>query len=253
MSGLTIDDISKELEKKAHQNIWSKHTLWCGWMSRLDNTHMWYVLPLEYEILKKLTGVGPPYVQVKIGGRLTLRFLGKEDNLTMPPGNVWLEEWEDGLPSHLEGLLNDRERLLTNWARAIHNDMKTKKDIWDNAYEEGIVYFLKHRHLVRCVGRVLDESMEDHDLTKTNLVLYALAYMWYWPKHLERDEQVKKLSGEVVRMRHLAQEDHHPEHREIEHGEVNARRLFCDRLSVHIQKNPGEDGQNGRSRLCIAQ
>ena len=81
--------------------------------------------------------------------------------------------------------------------------------------------------------------MSDHDLTKSTLYQYALAYLWHWP--IPKEQTLKELAWEIVRYRHLELEDHHPEYSD---GPVDYTKLIIDRLAVHIQKD-GDDGMNG--------
>ncbi len=239
---VTVEEIETLLAKMLQDAVpwWKQSPLWQGWATKLDNTHLWYMLPIEYNILCKLTEQQPIYLEANIADRITLYFLGTNKQLAMPAGEIWQDEWKDGLPEKLASKLDEKEKVLIHWAERLWSSLKENRDHWDKAYKDGLVYFLRHRHLVRSVGKLLEESMEDHDLTKTNLVLYALAYSWYWPE--ERDEVDTKLARAVIHKRHLAQEDHHPE---FESGVINPHRLFCDRLAVHIQKNPGDDEEFG--------
>ena len=100
-----------------------------------------------------------------------------------------------------------------------------------------------HRCLVRRVGNLTKVDMADHDLTKSRIVHIGLAYAYHWCGG-ERDDQLLKLAGACVRAGHCTQEDHHPEFQTSANGEVDTNKLFVDRVSVHVQKDPN-DGELG--------
>ena len=205
---------------------WHQASLWAGWATQLDGSHIWYVLPNEYDILVTMTDIRPNYVDATCGA-IRMRILG-----TLSPELVTGRLWHDDLP--VDG-------TLSQLAHAVHKDMEQtgRADIWHKSYQEAEEYFKRHRHLVRCSGLILGIDMEDHDLTKTKLFHYAIGYLWHWSA--EQSTQMKDLAWKVVREQHLTQEDHHPEFE----GIVNPHKLFVDRLAVGIQKNKIKDDIGG--------
>ncbi len=206
----------------------SLHWMWQNWSSQLDNSTYRYVLADEYEIVSKTTGSKPRFVEGRCGP-ITMRFLGKHTKS------------ED----HTVGCLGPPEMAVKNdkseFIQLLCEDLKDpiKEQYWNGAHKAGLEYFRKHRRLVRHVGEMLGVNMDDHDLTKTKIVLLALAYMWNWP--VEKDDIMKKASRDVVTSGHLEREDHHPQ---FLGGQVAPDKLFCDRLAVHLQKD-ADDGLRG--------
>ncbi len=143
------------------------------------------------------SGMYPAYKE-SICGEITLWILGiKEQNASKEI------LWEDTV--HLKGLLG-------TWAGAVQQEMQDQggDGIWRQALEEAIAYFRMHMQLVRKMGRLLSMDMNDHDLTKTKLVQYALAYLWHWPG--KQFTSMKDMAWEVIHKCHMTLMDHFPSH-----------------------------------------
>ncbi len=220
------DELTVWIHTLLPDTYWYEDEVWAGWATQLDSSNIWYVLPDEYEILAFNTGLRPMCLKARCGA-IDLRILG-----IAVPEQVAGRLWRDDLP--VDG-------TICQWASAVYEDMKNtgREELWQKAFIGALEYFKHHRHLVRCAGHLLGIDMDDHDLTKTKLFHYALGYLWHWSA--EQCDQMKDLAWKVVRERHLTQEDHHPEFM----GQVDALKLFTDRLSVGIQKSTRCDGEGG--------
>ena len=216
------------LEHFCTMSAWKQNPLWTSWATSLDKTDIWYVLPEEYHILCKATQLLPAY-STWTKDNVTLYILGKLSTASITQSDFWCEQ----MPT---------DTSLSKWAKYVHHqkieDPVTRQK-WEIAYKSAWDYFLTHRKLVRLVGRLLGTDMENHDLTKTTLFHYALAYLWHWDG--PQDSAMKELAWAVVREQHLSREDHHPEFS----GTVDFSKLVTDRLAVHLQKDTKNDGMRG--------
>ena len=206
-------------------------SIWSSWATQLDRSDVMYVLLDEYKILAKATGYTIPYVEATCGS-IDMLFIGRKSLQEGTPLQFWHENFQG---------VDD---VKTQFAQILNEDLRDPKMAahWRQSFKESVSYFGVHRWLVRNIGNLLGVDMDDHDLTKTTLVLYALGYLWHWPAEKPDDNDIRKdAAWKVVTECHLTQEDHHPEF----HGsQVDASKLFCDRLAVHLQKDVS-DGVGG--------
>jgi hypothetical protein len=206
---------------------WYETPLWSSWASRLDNSRTFYVLPDEYSLLVKATGYRPPHFRWSCGDA-NLIILGNSD-----PNSIRHDgQWISSLP---------QEFLLVKWAKTVHNERldTSMKLRWDEAFSDAWNYYVRHRDLVRKIGKVIETDADGHNLTKTTMVLYAIGYVWFWP-HIQ-DHTTKELAVKVIRERHLKREDHYVEYP----GMVDPKRVVADKLATHILYDKECDGQKG--------
>ena len=219
---VTLDNALQELPACDLDCIWS------SWATQLDDSDALYVLSDDYDTLACATGVNVPHIRVTCGST-KMSFIGR-----VPDRKTTWKFWHE----------NFAENAMTRFARILDEDLCNPDMVshWDQSYKESLAYFRMHRRLVCGVGGLLGIDMDDHDLTKTTLVLYALGYLWHWPAQKPADGDIRKEAAwKVVREGHLTREDHHPE---FSGGPVDAAKLFCDRLAIHLQKDP-DDGVGG--------
>ena len=214
---------------------WMNNGMWSSYATRLDNSDIFYVLPDEFQFLVSKTEFEPTHLDANCDG-ISMKILGRAkcSNETQMVCSFWSDD------------LVDDDTTLCLWAKALENDMSKspeRRQIWTQAYGDALAYFEKHRQLVRCAGQLLGIDMDNHDLTKTTIFHHALGYLFHWPEKEGQDDEMKALAWKIVRERHQNQEDHHPEY---QGGSINAHKLFVDRISVGIQKNPmRDDNQRG--------
>ena len=212
---------------------WLLHPMWVTWATELDSTGLWYMLDDDHDLLTSFTNIVVPYIQVKCGN-ISFKIIGHSPYLNKADACLWNDKY------CLTGIVSSD--VMIKWAKAVQESMKDegKNVLWKHAYYDALDYFKLHRKIVRCVGEALDVNMDDHDLSKTTLFQYALGYLFHWRG--EHEDGLKTLAWEVVNKRHLEKEDHHPEYK---NGAVDPIKLFCDRLSVHLQKDKDNDKCNG--------
>jgi len=229
---LDQDSLKTYVMVNMNSHEWLLNPMWVAWATELDSTSLWYVMDDDYDLLTSVTKISVPYVQVKCGN-VSFRIIGARSDLKRVDPCLWDNRYS------VEGDVSCD--VMIKWAKAVQASMNDegRKVLWKHAYYDAVDYYKLHRKIVRCVGEALAVNMDDHDLTKTTLFHYALGYLFHW--YGEHEDTLRKLAWEVVRTKHLKREDHHPEY---DNGPVNAVKLFCDRLSVHLQKDEN-DGSNG--------
>ncbi len=219
------------------ESRWQILPLWVAWATQLDNSGLWYVMDDEYETLISVIEIAHvPYVAVRCG-EVSMKIIGYQkycEEFKEKQEHIWCDEYSQ--------ISEKKMDLLAKWAKIVHENMKLpgQWEVWESAYQDAVEYFQLHRQIVRYMGQTLGLDMEDHDLSKTRLFHYALGYLWHWKG--DHDSSIKDLAWEIVRERHLKKEDHHPE---FTGGQVDSSKLFCDRLSVHLQKDREDDGCKG--------
>ncbi len=228
----TAEDLAWKLNDLADNDVWLTNALWQGWATRLDQTNLWYMLPVEYNLLVKITKMEPPYCEVTVGGELVLWFVGttseQADNADKKekqnlPGQIWTDQYKDGLPKAIQTTLNHEELVMIEWAQMLYDQLQSPDcDKWHKAYDTVMQYWLEHREMARRIGRLLCQSMEDIHLGSTTLMKYAQAYTGYW--NGAHDQKLKDQAFLFM---------HQPSWND-EGQIVNEQRLFCDLLAVHL-------------------
>jgi len=206
---------------------WYQSSLWSGWASRLDDTHIYYVQPEVYSILAKASGYRPPHFLWHCGNT-PLVILGNADPKVVKHDGLWM----DSLP---------KDHILTKWAMKVHHQRQdaSMKEKWDNCFDEARQYNVRHRELTRKIAKIMDLDMDCHNFTKTTLVHYAFGYMWYWKQPYDPD--TKLLAERVIKEWHLQRENHYIEYP----GLMDARKVVADRLAASLMTDKKDDGQKG--------
>ena len=104
--------------------------------------------------------------------------------------------------------------------------------LWKRAFHQSQQYFRIHRDTVLRVSNILNLFCPGHDLTKTKLVIIALGFCWHWEDNTKQ-EFILENAMNLVKICHLQLEDHHPQCEDETAWDL----LFCDRISVHMQKS----------------
>ena len=221
---------------------WKSDPYWVSWATKLDDTDFAYFLPEIYQTLAILTEKTYDYVPVWCGD-ICLYFVGVFCG-DQPFGPFWHDSFTDKM--HI--VESRMARRLCAFAKCLQDDLdKTGLDKWVKSYLDSNSYLTEHRRIVRRVGQLLDVDMDNHDLSKSRIVQIALGFLWHWPGERENSDQISntmELALDAVHAGHLEFENHHPEHATAGMGCVDVDKLFVDRLSVHLQKDP-PDEQNG--------
>ena len=232
---------------------WAESPLWLSHATRLDDTNIFYFTPAVFELLKQ-GAVGPDKWDVHTNDGMVYYVVGMFEGV-QPLGPFYpIPPMERQIDFELEeGEMTDEEDSNTNaladvmkrFSEAVTPHIKNNPKAYHHAMTEATQYFRFHRVIVQEVGEVLGVDMRDHDLTKTRLVQVALAFCWHWPQWAQaaKDKNLKQLAQVLIKKGHLEQEDHHPEYAaakvsERGVGHVDAHKLFTDRVSVHLQKDP---------------
>lgn len=209
--------------------------IWLSWATKLDQSDILYFLPETYDMLTMLTGESPDYLEaVTRNGAMRLYITG------MFPGDQPMNYfWDDAFDDKVHSLPYRLQRMAT-FAKSLQHNLATTNtpSHWCESFIASYSYLTLHRHVVKEVGSMLGVDMVDHDLSKSRIVQIALGYLWHWTgdSHVE---ELKALAMDAVRAGHLEVEDHHPEC-----ATLDVTKLFADRLSVHLQKDPN-DGCGG--------
>ena len=229
-----MQEVQIDITKTILLSDWYTSPLWASWATRLDDSHMFYVLPEEYNILVRVTGVIPSHFVWHIGVT-GIVVLGNADPTTVRhsmfyntniPCNTTLAKWASILENH-------------------RNDEKQRTK-WDSAFYAQWQWTLRHRQLTRHIGRLLEVDMDDMDIPKSTLVQYALAYLYHWPD--SHDNMILKESAtRVVRELYLNKSDHKAEFT----GIIDSKKLIADCLALHVasDKKDEERGWNIDSYL----
>ena len=223
---------------------WKTDPYWVSWGTKLDNTGLMYFLPETYETLVSLTGKRFDYVSAQWGD-ITLYIVGFYYG-EQPFGPFWQDHFSD----HLKDL-SPRMKRICAFVKLLQEDIDAsnadKVYEWMRSYRESESYLSLHREIVKQVGNLLEVDMDDHDLTKSRVVQIALGFLWHWDGERERSDELshmKEVALDCIHAGHLEIENHHPEHEKASVGCVDIHKLFADRLSVHLQKDP-IDGRKG--------
>ncbi len=162
---------------------WYYNPIWAAWASQLDDSQIWYVTPKEFDELEKITRVSPSYLSVTIG-QTEIMLLGVA-NPTTVMGQLWNNEF-------------NVDSLFTRWMCVVYNEMK-KSDMrqkWEDALFSASEYHKKHRQLVRSIAYLKHVNMDDHNLFKTQPVLYALGYLHHWKSR--HNENIYELAKQLI-------------------------------------------------------
>jgi len=225
-------------------NAWKISAIWASWATRLDGGNIAFYLPETHMALTTLTGNRVDYIRARVKGTTMILFLVGYSEGELPFGPFWVDEFESNMaeiPSQMIRKLNFAQKLQ----ELLNSCDADRSWRWIASYKEAVDYFSIHRRTVMAVGKLVNINMADHDLTKTRLVQIALAFLWHWPGDKTPHElQLSGLAMDTVRAGHLEIEDHHPEFETANFGPVNVHKLFTDRVSVHLQKDP-KDNSNG--------
>jgi len=217
----SIEDLEKRLKIRSERTM---HPMFVAWGTTLDDSRILYMLPEEYNLVSRLTKTKPSVIKAIIG-TIHIYILGLTDEHTS------LALW------NLVDLRQPSKEasVLCRWAYELYSDISYNftSGLWCEALQHSIQESKQHRKVVQAIGLQIGIRMLDHDLTKTTLVQYALAYLnhWSWPQ----DDRLRELAAEVLFKRHLELESHHQEYRK---GDVEISKLFCDTLASHLIKNP---------------
>lgn len=240
------------LEKRSTTEQWAELPLVCSaFPTRLDGTPFLYVLKDEWPVMEYFGGwrSSSDRVEARIGNvdvYLVGYHAGKRRTMLDP--ELWRQLEDVGYPSDpARALESERSAALLEFCRVARRDAAAaagRLGSYRQANDEATRYFILHRKLVVAVGRELGVDMKDHDLTKTTVVQLALGTRWHWPAADDDppSSEIARLADVAVRLGHLCEEDHHPEY--AGRGPVDVRKLFADRLAVHLQKDE-PDGRGG--------
>ena len=217
---------------------WKTDPYWVSWGTMLDDTGLIYFLPETYEMMACLTGKRFDYVEAQLGD-IVLYIVGFYRG-EQPFGPFWHEHFTD----HLKDL-SPRMKCICAFVKLLQEDIDAsdanKVYEWMRSYRESNSYLSLHRGIVKEVGKLLGVDMNDHDLTKSRAVQIALGFLWHWDGEREGSEELsclKETALDCIHAGHLEVENHHPEHEKASVGCVDIHKLFADRLSVHLQKDP---------------
>ena len=162
-------------------------------------------------------------------GEFELYIMGTYDGGELPFGPFWNAAWD---------YKKFRISRKLAFGRKIQQAIKPG-NVWKykQALSDATNYVNIHRQLVKLVGEEHSIDMWDHNITKTRIVNLALGCLYHWPATPTRygrlESSVKFLAEDCILAGHLERENHHPEH-----GAINFKKLFLDRLCVHVQKDP---------------
>lgn len=227
-SGLRIiSDTNVWSISKAWQ--WANDPLWLAHATRLGDTNVFYFWPETFFALRACIGHGPDYWIVYTNDDVPIYVVGQYRG-KQPLGPFWRSD----LVIH-KGL-SRTEKALLKFAKALQRYIEMGPHDLEASTVISRTYFDLHRKIVRKCGQVLGVDMEDHDLTKSRLVQVALGYWWHYAG--ERVKELLELAKAAVTMGHCERENHHPEFETAQNGDVDMYKLFIDRVSVHLQKDP---------------
>ena len=238
----------EDLEKLIYDNKCLTHPIWKNYATRLDESPLFYFLPEQYKALVLLTGIEPPYLKASTENNVIQMYLVGKCREKQSFGPFWNNTCQTNFMKHSQSM-TDTDIAIFSFAREVDHDLNVaiKNDTfeqclrnWSDSFAASYHYLTLHRRCVIQTGKVFNVDMTDHDLTKTRLVQIALGRSYHWPDEKQGpwDKKVDKLANETVLQGHLKQENHHPQ---FDQGPLDAIKLFVDRLSVHIQKDPNDE------------
>ena len=236
------NDSSQAKENLSRDTVWASHPIWLAYATRLDQSPIMFYLPELYDALVQITGEEFGYYGAHTySGDITLYIVGVYEG-KQPLGPFWHED----MCLAGKDVSNCTARLL-KFGKALQEELHFYKEECENSCRDSEKYLSIHRACVRGAGRVLSVDMEDHDITKTRIVQVALGFMWHWTgEQSMRKESLMLLAKDAIKAGHLELETHHPEFKKKPDcgNEFDCEKMFVDRLSVHLQKDPS-DGENG--------
>lgn len=223
-----MERVTVDITKNILLSEWHKSPLWASWATRLDDSHTYYLLPEEYNVLVDATGLRPRHFVWNCGDT-RLVILGNADPSSVRHGILYTSD----LPC---------SNTLVKWASIVHNERCdfSRQAKWDIAFLSQWNQLVKHRRLVRHIGSQMDIDMAAIDIRKTTLVQYALAYLYHWPDST-KSAQIRELALRVVKELYSTKEDHCPEFP----GVIDAKKLVVDRIATHLEKDKENDGARG--------
>ena len=223
-------------------STWASHPLWLAYGTKLDSSDLVYYCPEMFDTLTALTGEDVPYVKAH-NGKITLLIVGAYAG-EIPLGPFWTDDVK--IPKTMG---KTRSVRLLRFGQAVQRDLEHRRAQWESSLRDGKFYLTTHRDCARAVGRVLGIDMENHDLTKTRIVQVALGFMWHWQGgRATGDEDLMAMARDAISAGHLEVEDHHPE---FAGGSMDPLKMFADRLSVHLQKDPQDVGNGWLLKECF--
>ena len=242
--GLRVDPT--DLSEIRRANDWIDDERFLAYATRLDKTNVFYFQTTVHLALQQLWGVnGPNCWRAFTNDDRTLWIVGLHDG-PQPYGPFWDDDanFENIRQSHL--IYNSEMPHFLDlfaFAEMLQPSLVEQPRRWEEALREATLYLTLHRSIVRRVGKVTQIDMDDHDLTKSRLVQFALAYAWHWGDS-PRDQKLLEAAKLAIKAGHCEVENHHLEYEEVGFDKVDAKKLLVDRASVHVQKDP-IDKENG--------
>ena len=236
--GLRVDP--SDLSEIRHAYNWDcKDERYLAYATRLDKTDVYYFQGAVHLALQYIWGIDSVKGwRATTNDDKTLWIVGLYDG-PQPLGPFWDEDasfenlrqsplmYNPDMPNFLD---------LFSFARMLQPSLDEKPALWEEALREATLYLTMHRSIVRRVGDVTQVDMDDHDLTKSRLVQFALAYAWHWSG--THDQKLLDAAKLAIKAGHCEVENHHPEYETVGFDKVDAKKLLIDRVSVHLQKDP---------------
>ena len=210
---------------------WSRIPVWLANATRIDATNIFMYTREYYDQMRHQTGFAPEAFPVITKEKQVYLILG-EFTGTQPLQPIW--------PDRFKKPIKPRGSALAVFAKLLQSHMdKEGPEKYVEALERAEDYLSLHRHIARNSGDALGIDMESHDLSKTRLVNWALAYLWHWEGNADdKSNLLTQAAQTAVKEGHCEREDHHPEFEAAGNGELDHFKMFADRISVHLQKDP---------------
>ena len=237
-AGLTVDPFNLECIAGAYE--WAKEPRLLAYATRLDRSNIFYFQPPVLEAILRIWNIPtPPYWPATTIDDLQYWVIGMYKG-PQPLGPFWDDRADLEKVNHPSYTpfypampnLVDLFKFAEILQRFIdHSPEPIKESLVSTLYQHAL-----HRCIVKRVGLVNRLDMADHDLSKSRIVQVALAYWHRWDA--PHDQALVEAAIRAVKAGHCNVEDHHPEFELVQNGPLNLERLFCDRLSVHIQRDP---------------
>ena len=240
--GLRVATFDLEQIRRAYD--WAKDPRLLAYATRLDRTNIFYFQPAVLEAILHLWKMPlPDCWPARMRNDNIYWVVGLYDG-PQPLGPFWDEEADldnleidavsRGTKPFYPAMPHVRDLFV--FAKQIQAVIDEQPVRYKKALVEALRYNMLHRCIVRRVGDINHVDMDDHDLSKSRIVQVALAYWHHWGE--PRNERLIDAAANAVRGGHCELEDHHPEFEQVQNGYVDIHKLFCDRLSVHLQKDP---------------
>ena len=227
---------------------WLEH-IWLAHATRLDDSNLYYFESNMFFALESYAGSAPDFWVATSDSKKAVYYivglyggcqpLGPFDIKTKKAKS--LESANANVAQIAPKLTLDQ--LMPTFSEKLTSHLAENSMAYQKAMTLLTVYLRKRRIIAKHVGRALGINMLDHDLTKSRLVQVALAYRFYWPEWAgkEKCKELCHLATAITKKGHYELEDHHRDYEEAENGPLNARKLFADRLTVHLLKDPRDN------------